>query len=78
MTRKGFIVLSIVLFVFAVLLLIAGVFLFNYVPSGDYSAGYTDPKQALAITGCFFSSLFSLGCFAGFVFSLVEALNKRF
>lgn len=77
MTRKSFIVLSAVLFVFAVLFIVAGVILFNYVPSGDYSAGYADPKQALAVMGCFFSFLFALGCFAGFVFTLVNALNYR-
>ena len=60
MKRKYKIIVSLILFVLSIVLVCCGIALFNILPEVNTN-GYTNPKDALVMTGVTFSFLFGLG-----------------
>ena len=75
MKRKHKIILSLIFFILAITFIVCGILLFNIVPEVNTS-GYTNPKDALAMTGVFFSFLIALGCLGGSITFLILGFKE--
>lgn len=61
MKRKHRIILSLIFSILAITFVVGGVFLFNILPDAN-TCGYVNPKDALTMTGVFFSFVIAIGC----------------
>lgn len=75
MSKKGYFIISAILFVLAIGLVVCGVLMFNALPDG-YTAG-TSTKCDLMGVGLSFCFIFALGCFAGAIGMLAGGLSYK-
>lgn len=77
MSKKGYFIISAILFVLAIGLVVCGVLLFSALPN-DYVAGVNGTtKDALIGTGIVFCFIFALGCLAGAIGMLAAGLSYK-
>ena len=76
MKRKHRIILSLIFFILAITFVVCGVLLFNIVPNVN-TCGYENPKDALTMTGVFFSFFIAIGCLVGSVSFLVYSFMEE-
>lgn len=70
MNKKHKIMLGVILFVLALVYVAVGVFLFN-ICADTYTKGYDNMKDAMVMSGSFFSFVIGFGCLVGSVIFLI-------
>lgn len=76
MQRKYKLILSLICLILTIIFVICGILLFNIVPDVD-TTGYTNPKDAMVMTGSSVSFIISLFSLIGSFLFLFSAFSSK-